>query len=62
MTLRDDDCQLIGLIGFILAGFIFIAVGIKFGDVLTILGSIVWIVSCLVWMIPFVNKTRQSAE
>ena len=57
MTLRDDDCQLIGLIGFILAGFIFI--------VLTILGSIVWIVSCLVWMIPFVrsrNKTRQSAE
>ena len=65
MTLRDTDYQLIGLIGFILAGFIFIAVGIKFGDVLTVVGSIVWILSCLVWMIPFVrsrNKTRQSAE
>lgn len=65
MTLQDNDYQLIGLIGFILAGFIFIAVGIRSGDVLTVLGSVVWTVSCLIWMIPFVrsrNKIRQGAE
>ena len=52
----DDKYQLIGLIGFIIAGFIFIAVGVKFGDWLTILGSIVWILSCLVWMIPILRS------
>ncbi|MEH6360295.1 MAG: hypothetical protein V7761_06135 [Amylibacter sp.] len=52
----DDKYQLIGLIGFIIAGFIFIAVGVKFGDGLTIAGSVVWIISCLVWMIPILRS------
>jgi membrane protein DedA with SNARE-associated domain len=52
----DDKYQLIGLIGFIIAGFIFIAVGVKSGDWLTISGSVVWILSCLVWMVPILRS------
>ncbi len=44
--------QLVGLIGFIIAGLFFIAVGIRLGDTLTIIGSVVWIASCVVWLIP----------
>ncbi len=54
----DNRCQIIGLVGFIIAGLIFVAAGIKFGDPLTISGSVVWIVSCLVWMIPFVRSKK----
>ncbi len=54
----DSRYQLIGLLGFILAGFIFIAVGINFGDALTILGSVVWVVSCMIWMIPLLRPKR----
>ena len=42
----ENRYQLIGLIGFIIAGFIFIAAGIKFGDILTITGSAIWVLSC----------------
>jgi hypothetical protein len=52
----DDIYQLIGLIGFIIAGFIFIAVGIRFEDMLTVAGSVVWTLSCFVWMIPLLRK------
>lgn len=52
----ENTCQLIGLLGFILAGAIFVAVGVKFGDPLTIAGSVVWILSCLVWLIPFLRS------
>jgi uncharacterized membrane protein YhhN len=50
--------QLIGLMGFIVAGLIFIAVGIRFGDTLTITGSIIWVLSCLVWMIPVLKPKK----
>jgi len=48
--------QIIGLLGFIIAGFIFIAAGINSGDALTIIGSIVWTLSCVIWMIPLVKS------
>jgi len=51
--------QIIGLIGFILAGFIFIAVGVKLDDMLTIVGSVVWVLSCLIWMVPLVMPVRK---
>lgn len=54
--MKDDKYQLIGLIGFIIAGFIFIAVGVRAGDWLTIFGSLFWIVSCMIWMIPLVRR------
>ena len=44
--------QFIGLIGFIIAGLFFVAVGIRLGDTLTIIGSLVWIAACVVWLIP----------
>ena len=54
--MSDKSYQIIGMIGFIIAGFIFIAVGIKFGDSLTIIGSSVWILSCIIIMIPLVKS------
>jgi membrane protein DedA with SNARE-associated domain len=50
--------QIIGLLGFIIAGFIFIAAGINFGDILTVLGSVIWVVSCLIWMIPLLKPRK----
>jgi drug/metabolite transporter (DMT)-like permease len=54
----DNRYQLIGLIGLIIAGFIFIAAGINFGDMLTTLGSVVWLVSCMIWMVPLLRNKK----
>jgi len=54
--MRDEAYQIIGLIGFIIAGIVFIAVGVKSEDWLTILGSIIWMVSCVIWMVPLVRR------
>ena len=51
--------QIVGLVGFIIAGFIFIAAGINFGDMLTILGSVVWVLSCVLWMIPLLRSKKR---
>gem|GEM_PF-6456187 len=59
--MTDKWYQIVGLLGFILSGLIFIAVGIKYGDILTILGSVIWTVSCLVWMIPLL-KTKAGQD
>ena len=56
--MNDNHYQVIGLLGFILAGFVFVAAGINFGDPLTIAGSVIWIVSCLVWLIPLIRPRR----
>lgn len=56
--MNEKRCQLIGLIGFIIAGFVFIAVGINFGDTLTIVGSVIWVISCLIWLIPLVRPQK----
>ncbi len=57
-NMDEHRFQIIGLTGFIIAGFIFIAAGINFGDTLTILGSVVWVLSWLVWMIPLLKSKR----
>ena len=54
--MQDHHYQIVGLIGFIVAGFIFIALGIKTDDLLTIVGSVVWTVSCFIWLIPHFKK------
>ncbi len=54
----ENDYQIIGLVGFIFAGLIFIAAGINFDDPLTILGSVVWVLSCLVWLIPLLRSKK----
>lgn len=50
------NCELVGLLGFVLAGFFYIAAGVRSGDALTTIGSVVWTVACLIWMIPLVRK------
>jgi len=50
--------QLVGLIGFIIAGLLFVAVGIRLGDSLTIIGSAVWIAACVVWLIPVLRPKK----
>lgn len=54
--MSEDHYQIIGLIGFIIAGGIFVAVGVRFEDPLTIAGSVVWIISCLIWLIPYLKR------
>jgi len=41
-----------GLLGFMASGAIFIVVGIRAADLLTIVGSAIWIAACIVWIIP----------
>lgn len=53
--MNEKRYQLIGLLGFIIAGFIFIAAGINSGDTLTVVGSIVWTLSCVIWMVPLLK-------
>ncbi|MGI9365603.1 MAG: hypothetical protein ACR2O8_10510 [Rhizobiaceae bacterium] len=57
--MREDHYQMIGLIGFIIAGILFVAVGVKHGDMLTTVGSLVWTASCIVWMIPYFNSKNR---
>ena len=52
----ERTSQLVGLVGFIVAGLIFIAVGVRSDDGLTIVGSVVWIGACLVWMAPLLRS------
>lgn len=52
--------QIIGLFGFIIAGFVFIAAGINSGDLLTVIGSVIWTVSCLIWMIPLLRPSTKK--
>lgn len=56
--MNENKYQMIGLIGFILAGLVFIVAGLKSGDVLTIAGSIIWTASCVIWMIPLLKSNK----
>ena len=60
--MNERRCQMIGLVGFIIAGFFFIAAGVKFGDPLTIIGSVVWTLSCFVWMIPLLRSGKNTSN
>lgn len=54
--------HIIGLIGFIISGFIFIAVGINADDVLIIVSSSIWVMSCMIWLIPFIRPQKKIAQ
>lgn len=56
--MTEKHYQIIGLVGFIVAGFIFIAVGIRSDDILTVIGSMVWTVSCVIWIIPLLRPPK----
>lgn len=56
--MTERRSQVLGLIGFVLAGLVFIAAGVRSGDPLTVLGSALWILSCLIWMIPLVRTNE----
>ena len=45
-------CEIVALAGFILAGLIYTAVGLRDGDALVIAGSLVWTLACLIWLFP----------
>ena len=54
--MSDKTCQTLGLIGFIIAGILFIIIGIRDGDILVILASIVWNAACLIWLWPLLRR------
>ena len=57
-AVKESHYQLAGLVGFIIAGLVFIAAGINFGDPLTIIGSVIWVISCLIWMVPLLRPGK----
>ena len=48
----EKTCQVLGLIGFVVAGILFVAIGLRDGDWLVIAASMVWNASCLIWLMP----------
>ena len=53
--MQAERNQLIGLIGFIISGLIFLAASIVNGDWWTFAGATVWIIACGFWLVPFVR-------
>jgi uncharacterized membrane protein YhhN len=47
-----------GLIGFMVSGALFLAVGLRSGDALTALGSAIWLCSCIVWLLPLIVRRK----
>lgn len=56
--MSNERCEQLGLIGFIVAGILFVAIGVRDGDWLVIAASIVWNAACLVWLIPHFRRDR----
>lgn len=50
--MSDKHYEIAGLAGFIIAGLIFIVVGLRDGDILVAVGSVVWTIACFLWLIP----------
>lgn len=60
--MTESQYQLAGLTGFVVSGLIFLASGIRAGDLLTIAGSVTWILACAIWAVPFLKAgTAQDA-
>jgi hypothetical protein len=47
-----------GLIGFMVSGAMFLAVGLRSGDTLTAIASFVWLGSCVVWILPLLARRK----
>ncbi len=58
--MNERGYQMLGLIGFIVAGFVFVAAGLGADDPLTVTGSVIWIVACLIWMVPLVRPEEEG--
>lgn len=50
--MSEKTSQFLGLIGFIIAGILFVIIGIRDDDWLVIAASMVWNVACMIWLIP----------
>lgn len=56
--MKDASYRIIGLLGFVVAGVLFVIVGLRSGDMLTVAASVIWTLSCVVWLIPLVRSGR----
>ena len=54
----EDTYQIVGLIGFIVSGGLFLVSGLRTGDGLLIAGCLVWTAACCVWLAPLVRRRR----
>lgn len=54
--MSERTCQILGLIGFIIAGILFVIIGVRDSDMLVILASMVWNVACLIWLWPLLRR------
>ena len=55
----DRHYHMIGLAGFVVAGLIFIVIGLRDGDLLTVAGAAIWTLACFVWLIPDLRRRRR---
>jgi len=55
--------DVVGLFGFSISGFLFVASALSSGDAYALAGSLVWIVSCLAWIVALLvaHKRARSA-
>ncbi len=60
--MNDHRYEQAGLCGFILAGGIFIAVGLRDGDSLVLIGSVVWTVACVLWLVPHMRLQAHAGK
>ena len=60
--MSDEKFEQLGLAGFILAGFIFIAVGLRDGDTLVLVGGVVWTIACCLWLVPHMRLQQPGGK
>jgi uncharacterized membrane protein YhhN len=51
-----------GLLGFMLSGLCFAALGLESGDPLALAGSIIWIVACIIWILPLLFAPKRQTK
>ena len=54
----EDIYQIVGLVGFIASGGLFLVSGLRTGDGLLVAGCVVWMIACCVWLVPLIQRRR----
>ena len=54
--MSDERCEQLGLVGFIIAGILFVAIGLRDCDLLVIAASVVWNAACLICLVPHFRR------
>ena len=56
MLRNEKKAQIIGWLLFVVCALLFLAAGVKNGDLLTLIGSLVFLLACIVFLIPLLSR------